>query len=137
MPPQPRRLPRLHRSLHQVPSIVALASVQYAFVRSAPALGQPLRLGPTAVSIPVPFRRVLEDEPGDTAARSHRAYALRRLDNYAAAVSDYSVALAAAPTAMRLYNARGNVCSQIIAMSRIAFVQCMHAPALSLAFNCP
>jgi len=53
------------------------------------------------------LRRVLEGEPGDTAARSHRAYAYRKLARYAEAVADYTVALAAAPDAVRLYNNRG------------------------------
>lgn len=75
------------------------------------------------------LRRVLEGEPEDTAARSHRAYAYRKLARYAEAVADYTVALAgsnlgdkanqagntlgdkanqaAAPDTVRLYNNRG------------------------------
>ncbi len=50
---------------------------------------------------------MLESDPGDAAARSHRAYAHRKRGDHAAAVADYSAALAAAPAAVRLYNNRG------------------------------
>ena len=52
-------------------------------------------------------RRVLRIVPRDAAALSSRGYALRKLGRYAEAVSDYSAALAASPTAVRLYSNRG------------------------------
>ena len=51
--------------------------------------------------------RVVEYEPTDAVARSHRAYAYRKMGDYSAAVADYDAALATAPTAVRLYSNRG------------------------------
>ena len=71
--------------------------------------------------------RVLEDEPGDLAARSHRAYSFRKLQDYPAAVADYTVALAGqrrGPADVRLYNNRGALddlgCRSLLALE----IQC-------------
>ena len=71
--------------------------------------------------------RVLEREPGDAAARSHRAYAQRKRGDHAAAVADYSAALAVAPAAVRLYNNRG--LRQTVAQSMGGAPRC-RSPAL-------